>query len=72
MVIDVLATGKYIIILRIKINEENAGYISEIIVMVGYTDHNKLFCSSRSLKENIREVTPFCVITGKLEFSLCH
>lgn len=38
--------------------------ISGFLVMVGYLDRNWLFCSSRSLIESLKEVTPFCVITG--------
>ena len=65
MMIDILVVGKCTIILRIKENEENVVSISEFIIMVGYMDRNKLFCSSRSLIETMREVTPFCVVSGK-------
>ena len=39
--------------------------VSGIFIMVGYFDRSRFYCSSRSLIKSRKEVTPFCVITGK-------
>ena len=66
MMLDTMGLGKSS---TIPCNKERRNEIFDIIVglivMVGYMDHNKLFCSSRNLIESLGEVTPFCVINGK-------
>ena len=41
-------------------------YVSDLFILLGLMNRSKLFCPSRSLIKSLHEVTPYCVIFGKI------